>query len=95
MVRLSILVVGLALISPAFGQESSSTQGPPAPATPPQTGISADVAKAEDLIVKKDWKGAETVLDAWLAGHADDARALFDAGYIADAQGRNDDAIGL
>jgi len=94
-VRLSILVVGLALISPAFGQESSSTQGPPAPATPPQTGISADVAKAEDLIVKKDWKGAETVLDAWLAGHADDARALFDAGYIADAQGRNDDAIGL
>jgi tetratricopeptide (TPR) repeat protein len=44
---------------------------------------------------KSDWKTAEPILDAWIAGHPADARALFDSGYIADAQARNDDAIAL
>lgn len=54
-----------------------------------------EVADAEAAIVKADWKVAESKLDAWLVGHATDARALFDAGYVADAQGRLDDATGL
>jgi predicted Zn-dependent protease len=45
--------------------------------------------------VKSDWKAAEAKLDAWLAAHPDDARALFDAGYVADAQNRLEDAAGL
>jgi tetratricopeptide (TPR) repeat protein len=44
---------------------------------------------------KQDWKTAEPILNTWLTAHPTDARALFDAGYLADEQGRNDDAAGL
>jgi tetratricopeptide (TPR) repeat protein len=60
-----------------------------------QDAASPEIAKAEAAIVKSDWKTAEPILDSWLAAHPADARALFDAGYLADAQGRNDDAIAL
>lgn len=53
------------------------------------------VADAEAAIAKADWKTAEAKLDPWLVSHPSDARALFDAGYVADAQGRLDDAAGL
>ncbi len=86
----------LPLLTPAWAQESSSLDKPKDPAASDSAEItSPEVAKAEAAMVKSDWKAAETVLDAWLAGHPGDARALFDAGYIADAQGRNDDAVGL
>ena len=39
-----------------------------------------------------DWKTAETSLDLWLASNRADSRALFDAGYVADAQNRPADA---
>lgn len=67
------------------------TEVPPAQAQ----SISPEVVDAEAAIVKSDWKTAETKLDAWLASHPTDARALFDAGYVADAQNRLDDAAGL
>ena len=54
--------------------------------------LAPQVAEAEAAIVKSDWKTAETKLDAWLTSHPGDARALFDAGYTADAQNRLDDA---
>jgi predicted Zn-dependent protease len=57
--------------------------------------VSADMAEAEAAIVKSDWKTAETRLAAWLAAHPVDARALFDAGYVADAQNRLDAAAAL
>jgi tetratricopeptide (TPR) repeat protein len=53
------------------------------------------VADAEASIIKSDWKSAQTKLEAWLATHPTDPRALFDAGYVADAQNRLDDAAGL
>jgi tetratricopeptide (TPR) repeat protein len=53
------------------------------------------VADAEAAIAKADWKTAEAKLDPWLVSHPSDARALFDAGYVADAQGRLDDAASL
>lgn len=53
------------------------------------------VMDAEALIVKADWKGAEAKLTAWLADHPSDARALFDAGYAADAQNKLDEAAGF
>ena len=46
-------------------------------------------------MAKSDWKTAETKLDLWLPQHPADARALFDAGYVADAQNRDADAESL
>ena len=57
--------------------------------------VSQPVADAEAAIAKSDWKAAETKLDGWLGTHPTDARALFDAGYVADAQNRLDDAASL
>jgi predicted Zn-dependent protease len=57
--------------------------------------VSDDVAEAEAAIAKSDWKAAEAKLDTWLAAHPADARALFDAGYVADAQNRLEAAEGL
>lgn len=53
---------------------------------------SEDVLAAEAAIAKADWKTAETKLAPWTAAHPEDARALFDLGYVADAQNRQDDA---
>jgi predicted Zn-dependent protease len=53
------------------------------------------VTAAEAAIAKSDWKTAETALDPWVAAHPGDPRALFDLGYVADAQGRLDDAAGF
>src|SRR5271165_629055 len=60
-----------------------------------QDAASPEVAKAEAAMLKSDWKAAEPILDSWLASHPSDSRALFDAGYLADAQGRNEDAVAL
>jgi len=103
-VRLGLLFTFLLLLSAQIGvsQESSSSSANPAavtpaiqPTQPDAEAISQEITKAEAAIVKSDWKTAEPILDSWLAQHPADARALFDSGYVADAQGRNDDAIGL
>jgi tetratricopeptide (TPR) repeat protein len=85
------------LLAPAAGFGQIFTQNPEKPATDataPQA-ISEEVAEAEAAIVKSDWKTAEAKLDTWLAAHPADARALFDAGYVADAQDRLDAAAGF
>jgi len=81
--------------SPA--SSSSPSQTPPtSPATTPTPQPVADeVAAAEAAIAGSDWKAAEAKLDPYLAAHPSDARALFDAGYVADAQNRPDDAAAL
>jgi Tfp pilus assembly protein PilF len=97
-VRLSTLLLLLAIVPTVTGR--AQTNVPPAEAqtngtssqsqlAPPQV-----VAEAEGLIAKADWKAAEAKLAAWLTAHPDDARALFDAGYAADAQNKLDDAAG-
>ncbi|HEY1804770.1 MAG TPA: tetratricopeptide repeat protein [Terracidiphilus sp.] len=50
------------------------------------------VTSAESAIAASDWKTAESKLDLYIAAHPTDGRALFDAGYVADAQNRLDDA---
>ncbi|MGA8727944.1 MAG: tetratricopeptide repeat protein [Terracidiphilus sp.] len=57
--------------------------------------LAPPVAEAEAAIVKSDWKAAGAKLEAWLTTHSSDARALFDAGYVADAQNRLEDAANL
>jgi predicted Zn-dependent protease len=90
--------------TPTFGQSASSSSGsapqsdgsptPSAVAKTPQA-IPAEVAAAESAIAASDWKTAEAKLDTYIAAHPADARALFDAGYVADAQNRLDDAAAL
>ena len=109
MLRFALFVLFGAVISgqaPSFAQSSSSNpvsapQSDNSPIHPanavasaPQS-IPAAVAAAESAIAVSDWKTAEAKLDPYLAAHPADARALFDAGYVADAQGRFDDAAAL
>jgi predicted Zn-dependent protease len=96
-VRLLLIWIALAGASAGLAQNAPSGLSAPPGTTVPglQESVSPQVAQAEAAIVKSDWKTAETTLDAWLAGHPTDARALFDAGYVADAQNRLDDAVAL
>jgi tetratricopeptide (TPR) repeat protein len=91
--RLAFLLL-LSASAAAFAQslaQSSKAQAHTVASQP----VSAEVVKAEAAIVNSDWKTAETKLASWLAAHPADARALFDAGYVADAQNRLDEAAGL
>jgi tetratricopeptide (TPR) repeat protein len=92
----------LTALPSVWAQDASSAQvkpegqdKPAAAAARDEDAASAEIAKAEAAMIKRDWTTAEPILNAWLATHPSDARALFDAGYVADAQGRNDDAAGL
>ena len=101
MARCALFVLSLALISapaalaqdspsPTNSSASTSNTSSAAPSSNP-----SQVAAAESAIASSDWKTAETRLDSYLAAHPTDARALFDAGYVADAQNRLDDAAAL
>jgi len=74
------------------GQVSRPSDVPPVPAA---SEVAAPVVEAEAAIVKSDWKTAEAKLSPYLIAHPADGRALFDAGYVADAQDRLDDAAGF
>lgn len=95
MLRFFVLVLLFASTA-IFGQSSSQNSEEQAPAREPAAvspqPVSAEVADAEAAIIKSDWNAAEAKLGPWLAAHPSDARALFDAGYVADAQNRLDDA---
>lgn len=98
MLRFFFLVLLFASTA-VFGQGSSQNREEQAPAPEPAVvapqPVSAEVADAEAAIIKSDWKAAEAKLGPWLAAHPTDARALFDAGYVADAQNILDDAAAL
>jgi predicted Zn-dependent protease len=80
----------------ASAQEPAHSPAAQAPATVATSqSVSEQVIDAEASIVKSDWKTAQTKLEGWLAAHPTDPRALFDAGYVADAQNRLDDAATL
>jgi len=100
--RIAVLVLlPTALFWPCvqFAQEAPSASGKTSSgaAAAPQgsQSVSAQVAQAEAAITSSDWQTAQAKLDTWLAGNPTDARALFDAGYVADAQNRLDDAAGF
>jgi len=86
----------LALLAPASPFLcAQTTPQEPQSAAAAETQLGQPVIDAEALIVKSDWKGAEEKLAPWLADHPTDARALFDAGYAADAQNKLDEAAGF
>jgi Flp pilus assembly protein TadD len=100
--RIAFFALLIALISRPALVAAQNSPSPPASGTlqpsaepaPPQS-MPAEVAAAESAIAASDWKTAEAKLDAYLAVQPTDARALFDAGYVADAQNRLDDAAAL
>lgn len=102
-ILLAVLSASLSSGSMGIAQGSSSNSGAhPTGVTPPgsatETGSlspSDQVLAAEAAIASSDWKSAEAKLNPWLVSHPKDARALFDAGYVADAQNRLDDAVSL
>jgi tetratricopeptide (TPR) repeat protein len=84
------------LLASAMAQVTAQSPAAQAPATAAASqSISEQVVDAETSIVKSDWKSAQAKLESWLATHPADPRALFDAGYVADAQNRLDDAAAL
>ncbi len=104
MLRFALFVLFSALISgpatalaqaPSPGSSSSAHSAPSSTSTVAPQSPPAGIASAESAIAASDWKTAETKLDTYLAAHPTDARALFDAGYVADAQNRLDDAAAL
>jgi tetratricopeptide (TPR) repeat protein len=95
-----VLFVLLFASVPGLAQNSPQDTATQIPAAAPAVNNntpdrSQQVLDAEAAIVKSDWKAAGAKLDSWLATHPTDARALFDAGYVADAQDRLDDAAGF
>ena len=91
MLRFPFFVV-LAALATASAQEPNAAV---APAQSNAAVAAAEVAEAEAAIAKSDWKTAATRLDLWLAKNPADARALFDAGYVADAENRPAEAEGF
>jgi tetratricopeptide (TPR) repeat protein len=90
--RIAVFILFSAAVA-GFTQTPTQIPQPPAPAAPDP--ISQPVADAESAMVKSDWKAAEALLTPWLSAHPADSRALFDAGYVADAQNHLDDAAAL
>lgn len=83
-----------------FAQDSAPNQKTQAPTIQQPTDaasrlVSEPVAGAEADLLKSAWKAAQAKLEPWLATHPGDPRALFDAGYAADAQNHLDDAASL
>jgi predicted Zn-dependent protease len=83
-----------------FSALQLGAQSVPGKVSTPESESSAEtpaqpLIDAEALIVKSDWKSAETKLTPWLSDHPNDARALFDAGYVADAQNKLEEAAGF
>jgi tetratricopeptide (TPR) repeat protein len=88
----------LALFGPAGIAYAQQAPLPPGATTEEQrqtarSAASTPLSEAEGDIALQNYDGARKLLDAWLSAHPTDARALFDHGYIEDAQNRDDAAI--
>jgi len=96
----SALFIMLAGPCTTHAQEPATPQSAPAEqvaAQSPTTSqpVSAQVLAAESAIAGNDLKSAQASLESYIAAHPNDERALFDLGYVADAQNRLDDAADL
>jgi tetratricopeptide (TPR) repeat protein len=81
------------LLAGALSVLAQNPPGTTVPDTGPgSTALDPAVAAAEAAIVKSDWATAEAKLAPYLVSHPSDARALFDAGYAADAGNNPDQA---
>ena len=97
------LIHSLFLSLSFFGLVSGLTANAQSAPLPPGTSIdgptpAADanepLTKAEAAIEAKNFEQARSLLDAYISSHGGNARALFDRGYVEDAQGRDEAAAG-
>lgn len=92
-----LLLAFVCLTSLSFHVEA---QEPASPAQAAESGeavsqVAPELADAEAAVAKSDWKTAASKLDDYLSNHANDARALFDAGYVAEHQDQLERAGGF
>lgn len=87
-------LLALLLWTAAASAQQPTAEAPSTPAAKSQP-VPQQVLDAEAAIAKSDWTTADNILNPWIAAHPADARALFDAGYTADAENRLDDAASL
>ena len=69
------------------------TSAPNPPARTTQADSSPPVSEAEGDIALQNYDAAQKLLLPWISTHSADARALFDLGYIDDAENHPDAAI--
>jgi len=85
--RISLLTLALSVCLQAGAQVA-----PPPPGThidePEQQEKNDPLAQIENAIEAKNYSAASNQLGIYLSAHPDDARALFDRGYVEDAQGQ-------
>lgn len=94
--RKAVVVLFLSsLFSTAAAMAQEATPNAPQSTAAPTQPAAQQVLDAEAAIAKSDWKTAAADLTPWIAAHPADARALFDAGYVADAQNQLDQAAAL
>jgi tetratricopeptide (TPR) repeat protein len=88
-----LLFVGLLLMaSPAlFAQKSPQPPGNTSPDVQTQESPS-ELLAAEDKIAQKEFDAARPMLDAYIAKHPADARALFDLGFLEDSSDHDQQA---
>lgn len=83
----------LVFLMAGCGFVRAQAQLPPGTSSPDQSSANP-LAEAEAAIEAKDYSLAASRLDVYLSVHPDDARSLFDRGYVEDAQGHADVAEG-
>lgn len=83
----ALVLLAVALTAPTAlrAQQPTLPPGTSSPDEPPRPQ-SDPLAEAEAAIEAKNYSAAESRLNLWLSAHPNDARALFDRGYAADAQ---------
>ncbi|HTV16705.1 MAG TPA: tetratricopeptide repeat protein [Acidobacteriaceae bacterium] len=81
-----------AVLGPALVAQATLPPGTTDPDAQAQTQESDPMAGIESAIEAKNYVAATSQLDVWLSAHPNDARALFDRGYVADAQNQTADA---
>jgi tetratricopeptide (TPR) repeat protein len=82
--------------NPANSQQAPLPPGTTAPDTPPKPAAesaSTPLADAEANISLQNYDKARNLLLPWLSAHPNDAQALFDLGYLEDAENHPDAAI--
>ncbi|HLJ78720.1 MAG TPA: tetratricopeptide repeat protein [Acidobacteriaceae bacterium] len=83
----ALVAVSLAVPAALRAQQPSLPPGTSSPDEPAANDQgSAPLAAAEAAIEAKNYSAAESQLNVWLSTHPNDARALFDRGYVDDAQ---------
>lgn len=85
MTRLSLALAALLLAAPAHADSYGHAQGP-------QTETPGQVA-ARAMMAAGDWKGALPLLEAYVAGHFDDAEGIAELGRAYDKTGDTEQAL--